>query len=666
MLKFLFGIFSIFLCLEPVAFGLGDEPVMNPALIDSTANPCEDFFQYACGKWLEKTPIPADKSNYYRFSQIDDRTELILKGILENYQKGQFSPAQAFAGPMGDFYGSCMDVAKNDAAALEGLKALLDRVSGIQNQDDLARVLAQLHLAGVDAFFSFYAGQDAKNATTVIAQIDRGGLGLPERAYYFDPSKKVIRAHYQVHLQKMLALGGVASSDINAVGRVAYQTELSLARSALTEIQRRDPNRVYNLKTLAELRALAPAFAWDVYFQELQIAAPSQINVWETKFLEGIQVYLASHSLQATKNYLTWRVLTSTSSHATKALAQETFLFFGKELRGQPEPLPQWKKCVATVDRNFPEALGESFVKVAFGEDAKNLAKALVDDLSVELQTLIETSQWMDPVTQQGALRKKNTLVKKIGYPDKFKTYEDLKVTKDSWFQNEIAGAQVAARKNFAKIGKPVDRSEWGMSPPTNNAYYDPTLNEIVFPAGILQVPLFSVKASLAENYGATGATIGHEMTHGFDDEGRQFDENGNLKNWWSDATLKIFSQKAQCLINQYNGYTVADNVHVQGELTLGENIADLGGLKIALRAYERAAKKENVALDMKTFFLSYAQSWCGKGRPEYEKLLVSTNPHSPPKFRVNGIVTDLPEFAEAFQCAAGTTHNPANRCEIW
>jgi predicted metalloendopeptidase len=672
-IKIAFSFFSV-LSLTINSSAAAGSRVVDPNLIDSNVSPCEDFFEYACGQWLKKTEIPADRSKVYRFSEIDENTESVLRTILENYKKGQMVPAQKDAAKLGAFYGACVNERVANEQGRKGLQSILKKVRSLKDEAParqkmaLADLLANLHLDGIGGFFGFYVDQDPGDARQVIPQFDQSGLALPEKNYYLDQEDEMVktRQQYLAHMQKMLKLGGIKKVKGEKPVQTIMAIETELAKASLGSIDRRDPQSIYHKMTLSDLQVLAPQFDWQTYFSVMNIKKDQALNVAVPSFFKAFGDLLANHSIQDIVSYLEWHAIHSVADYAGADLMAEDFNFYGRILNGQKVPRARWKQCVASVDSYLGEALGESFVSVAFGAKAKTMAASMMDQIQNEVRNMFQKLDWMDQHTMEGALRKLNTLVKKVGYPEPSKNYDTYKVRKDSWFANVIAGNRFESERSLAKIGKPVDRNEWGMSASTNNAYYNPLLNEIVFPAGILQEPLFSVNADLAANYGATGATVGHEITHGFDDEGRQFDENGNLQNWWSETSTQKFAERAQCLINQYDQYKVADGVPVQGALTLGENIADLGGLKIALNAYQKVSPAAPRAEEYQRFFVAYAQSWCGKATPEYEKNIVQVDPHSPARFRVNGVVVNMPEFAEAFSCKAGQKMNPVNRCQIW
>ncbi|MGZ3772104.1 MAG: M13 family metallopeptidase [Pseudobdellovibrionaceae bacterium] len=646
--------------------------VLDPSIIDPNISPCDDFFQYACGKWLKNTKIPSDRASFFRFSAIDLNTENILKNILENYKKGQYHPAQRNASQMGSFYQSCMDTQAAEQAGKKGVRNLLLQIESLKKVNKnqrayaLALLTAKLHQQGIPVFFDFSIGQDPGDAQQILPQLDQGGTGLPEKSYYFDADMNDSRSKYLIHIAKMFKAVGITKGT--AFAQAAFNFEKSLAAASLSSVERRDPKAIYNKMTLEQFKELAPNFDWNTYFSTLGIpqSANFNLNVSVPKYFNSLGQLLAVTSGQDLENYLKWYVLHSVAGYSFEALIKENFDFYGKFLNGQKAARPRWKDCISSVDMYLGEALGDSFVQVAFGVDAKKLAISMMNQIQNVVRDMFTHLDWMDSHTMEGALRKINTLVKKVGYPDHARNYDALSVDRTSWFDNVVAGKRFDMKTAIGKIGKAVDKTEWDMTAPTDNAYYNASFNEIVFPAGILQNPLFNVKADLAANYGATGATVGHEMTHGFDDEGRQYDENGNLNDWWSASSTERFKEKTQCLINQYNQYPIAGGSHVNGELTLGENIADLGGLKIALKAFLKVSAEPVQKNDYQRFFVAYAQSWCGKSTDEYEKSMNEMDPHSPARYRVNGVIANMPEFGAAFSCKQEQAMNPVKRCEIW
>ncbi|MDD4972763.1 MAG: M13 family metallopeptidase [Bacteriovorax sp.] len=669
-MKKAFILFSLFfLIISTVScatnFQPSSEEVVNMNLVDQKINPCEDFFQYACGNWLKTNPVPADKAELYRFTEIDENTLLILKNILQTYQRGENMPPQAESQKLGNAYSACLDIDKNEISAKEVMAALLKKNHFLQNKNNLMPLLAGLHEQGINPFFTIYAMQNPGEATQMIGTVDQAGMGLPEKSYYFDKDNLEIRTQYVTHIYHSLLLAGIRSTEALEQAKKIFKLESEIAKISLSAIEQQDPVKTYNPIGKMSLQKLSPQMDWSIYFKALHFETSDTLNIVSPQYFKRLSALLNKTSLTDIKAYLDWQIIHETSNFSTLALQQEYFNFYGKTLNGKKEQAPHWKKCVSSVDKSLGEALGEAFIKVAFGQESKDMADTLVANVKSSLKEMITKLDWMDVETKTGALKKMQSLNQKVGFPKHFKTYHDLAVSTDSWFENQLTSNLFHFNENLKKANLPVDRNEWGMTPPTDNAYYDPTMNEIVFPAGILQAPLFNVHSSIAANYGATGATIGHEMTHGFDDSGSQYDELGNLKNWWSEKSSQTYKEKAQCLIKQYSSYTTNEGIHLNGELSIGENIADLGGLKVALAAYNKT-NSQVLDSDLKIFFIAYAQSWCGQLTKEAARTQINSDTHSLPKFRVNGVVSNLPEFADAFQCMDTQAMAPKNRCSVW
>jgi predicted metalloendopeptidase len=569
-----------------------------------------------------------------------------------------------------------MDEVGIESAGLTPLQPELGRIAAIKDQPSFQAEVARLHTRGVNVLFRFGSAQDFKQSTQVIAQIFQGGLGLPDRDYYTkeDDNSKNIRAKYLTHVGRTLELAGddPAKAQANAATLMAIETKL--ANASMTRVERRNPENIYHKTSIAELKQLAPNINWDLYFQNVGTRNIDSLNVGQPNFLKELNNQITATSLEDWKTYLRWHLLNATAPALSKKFVEEDFDFSGKTLTGTKEILPRWKRCVAATDRSLGEALGQVYVDKYFPAQAKTRALTMVQNLIAALRDDLTTLPWMSDTTRKRATAKLEAFARKIGYPDKWRDYSNLKVDRKSYLANLEQAQNFEFNRQLSKIAKPVDRSEWGMTPPTVNAYYNPSMNEIVFPAGILQPPFYDPEADDALNYGGMGAVIGHEMTHGFDDSGAKFDAEGNLANWWSDEDLKNFKSRAQCVIDQFSGFEVQPGLKQNGNLVVGESIADLGGLTIAYAALKKSmeGKPRPAAIDGFTpeqrFFLGWAQVWAQKLRPEYERLLVNIDPHPVGKFRVIGPLSNMPSFAQAYECKAGDPMvRPAEqRCQIW
>ena len=640
------------------------------AALDRSVNPCDDFYRFACGGWMAATPIPPDRPAWYRgFSEIQERNQTILREILEDAAAGKLDAP--YADKLGRFYAACMD--EGQQASVDALQRRLQALAAVEPGAPLARSVADLQRDGVDAFFGFASTQDFRDTTQVIGEVDQGGLGLPDRDYYLkdDEKSRQIRENYVRHVARTFELAGVPAEQAQANAQTVMGIETALARASMTRVDRRDPYKVYNRLERKGLEKLAPSFAWGTYFDAMGAGDLQKLNVASPDFFRGFGELVQSAPIADVRTYLQWQLLDAAAPALSEPFVQEDFQFRAKNLTGEEQILPRWKRCVDATDRMMGEALARPFVALTFGGGSKEQAQALVHGIESAFATNLDALDWMDETTKGRAREKLDAVYNKIGYPDRWRNYDALEVDDRSYLTNLFHGAAFESHRDLAKIGKPVDRSEWYMSPPTVNAYYSPLLNEMVFPAGILQTPFFDTHAPHAANAGGIGMVMGHELTHGFDDKGRQFDAKGNLREWWTPEVGKAYESKAQCVVDQYAGYTV-DGLNLNGQLTLGENIADIGGLKLAWLALQerQRAKGEGAPVNGFTedqqFFLSFAQSWCSNRRPEYGRMLVTVDPHSPPEYRVNGSVSNLAGFAEAFSCPAGAPMAPANRCVVW
>jgi len=642
---------------------------LNLASLNRSVDACTDFYQFACGGWLASNPIPADRPRWGRFDELQDRNLEVMKRVLETASTGRDGSAKK----IGDYYATCMDEATIERRGASPLDPDLKNIAALSAVNRLPELLAELHKIGVGAFFSFSSEPDFKNASTVIAGADQGGLGLPDRDYYFkDDARTVdIRKQYVEHVGKLLALAGTPAARATADADAVMKIETALAKAALDRVSRRDPERVYHKKTPAEFQALTPAFDWSRYYRGIGAPGITAVNVSEPDFFAAFNQLLTTAPLADIKTYLRWHVVHANAILLSKAFVDENFHFYSAVLQGVQEQRPRWKRCVAYVDGDLGESLGQAFVKEAFPPQAKEDMLRMVGDVVNALEHDINTLDWMTDATKQQAYRKLHSTANKIGYPDHWRDYTALSIERGDAVGNSHRANTFEFHRQLNKIGKPVDKTEWEMTPPTVNAYYNPLENNINFPAGILQPPFYAPNRDAAMNYGGAGSVIGHELSHGFDDQGRQFDADGNLKDWWMEADGKAYDQRSSCFVNEYAGFTAVDDVKLNGKLTLGENTADNGGLRLALMAYLGSAAAQNPqTIDGFTpeqrVFLGFAQVWCENRRPEYERLQAATNPHSPGRYRVNGVVANMPEFQKAFSCKAGAPMVSANACRVW
>jgi putative endopeptidase len=653
---------------------------LDPKLMDSSVDPCVNFYQYACGGWVKQNPIPQDESAYGRFSQLMDENQLVLKAILEKAAAGgsERSPNEQ---KIGDYYASCMNVEAVNEAGLKPLQPLLDRIAALSSKEELPALTAYLDGIGVTALFSFGSQQDYKDATQQIAMVDQTDLGLPEKGYYErkDDKSVELRNQYVAHVTRIFALLGETKEQAAKDAETVLKLETALAGYSLSNVERRDPASLYHMMNLAKFDSSTPSFSFVRFLHDVEALPVDSLNVAEPAYFAGLNQLLASTSLDEWKTYLRWALIHHLPGTALpQALDKESFDFYGKVLDGQPEEKTRWKRCVSATDEALGEALGQVYVEQRFSPKDKQRTLELTRDVEAAMGRDIEQLDWMSAATKARAEEKLHAVANKIGYPDKWRDYSTLMVTRGDAFGNNLRAAAFEEKRDIAKIGKPVDRGEWDMSPPTVNADYSPQMNDINFPAGILQPPFFDRTQDDAVNYGSVGSVIGHELTHGFDDEGRQFDGKGNFADWWTPADSKQFTERADCVVNEFNGFVAVDDLHVNGKLTLGENLADLGGLKLAFLAYLDRAQKAGVDLQQKgsaeyggltphqQFFVAFGQHWCENIRPEDLRLGIETDPHSPAKFRVNGVVTNLPEFQRAFACKTGQPMAPVKRCTIW
>jgi putative endopeptidase len=647
----------------------------DEAALDRSAAPCEDFYRFACGGWMKATPIPEDEANWVRsFSVLHEENQKALRAILERDAQGD-SRGDAYGHALGDFWSSCMDEQALEKRAANDLRPELERIEAVRDAKSLVQELARLHEIGVGAAFGFDSEVDMKDAARMIAGVSQGGLGLPERDYYFrdDQRTKDIRTAYEKHVARSLELLGARPELASADAKTILKFETDLAGASMTNVELRDPQKVYHLLNLDGLKSLAPDVSWDGYLAAAGFAGIKAINVGQPDFVKKLDAMVVAARWSDWRAYLRWHLIASASPYLSQRFVAEWFRL-RQVLTGTKALQPRWKRCVSFIDKKMGEALAQPFVKDHLGEDGKRAAEQMVSGIEQAMRVDLERVSWMDETTRTSAEEKLGRIVNKIGFPAHFRSYDGLAIDRASFVKNMQNATAFEVKRRLNKVGKPVDKEEWEMTPPTVNAYYEPTMNEMVFPAGILQPPFYSKTQNAALNFGGIGMVVGHELTHGFDDEGRQFDAEGNLRDWWTKGVSDEFDRRASCVERQYSDYLVVDDSHVKGKLTLGENIADLGGVKLAFSAFERAAR-ENTAMPTisgftpeQQFYLGFAQAWCANYRPEALRLLVATNPHSPPKYRVEGPLSNLPEFAAAFQCKPGSSmvQSKEKRCEVW
>ena len=641
--------------------------------MDTTVDACNDFFQYANGTWLKTTEIPASESRWGTFNILANNNNTMLKQVLDDAARSK-AAAGTDAQLIGDFYSSCMDEAAVEKAGIKPLDKYFSEIARIKTTDDLEKQIAMLHNSGIPAVFGFGVGPDLKNSNAVLANAGQGGLSLPNRDYYTNDDEKSVevRTKFVEHMTNMFKMLGddQTTAAANAAKVLAIQTRL--AKASLTPVERRNPDNNYNKITVAAVQELTPDFAWSDYMTARGVPTVTEVNITPPKFFQELNAMLKDVSIDDWKTYLRWMTVNSAAPSLSKAYVDENFNFFGRYLRGQKEQQPRWKTCVQATDGTLGEALGMEYAKKAFTPAAKARMIELIDNLLAAMKTRVNGLEWMSEETKKQAQAKLSTFKRKIGYPDKLRGYKGLTIVRDSYTDNILAANRFQIKRNFADLGQPRDKTRWGFSPPTVNASYSSVNNDITFPAGILQPPFFNFEADDAINYGAIGGVIGHEITHGFDDSGSRYDAEGNLKMWWTPADRKNFEERAACVIKQFDAYEVQPGLFINGKLTLGENIGDFAGLTVAYDAYQRSleGKPRPANIDNFTpeqrFFLGWAQVWAGKYTPESERTQVKGDSHSLPRWRVNGPLSNMPQFAKAFGCKAGQPMVRAEMCQIW
>jgi len=640
--------------------------------IDKSVDPCNDFYHYACGTWLKNNPIPPDQSSWGRFNELHERNQTILRSILDK-QSAADPNRDATNQRIGDYYYSCMDEASIEAKGTAPVKPYIDRIDAVKDKSEIPAVLGGLHQSGANVFFGFGSQPDFKDSKVEIATADQGGLSLPDRDYYFEKDAKSVeqREKLEKHIAKTFELYGESPAKAATDAKTVMKVETDLAKGALNRTDQRDPTKVYHKMSVDDLQKLSPAFAWNQYFATIHPPSLDSLNVAVPDFVKAMNDVIADNDLDTVKVYLKWQTLRGASPMLPKAFVEEDFDFYGRTLRGAKELRPRWKRCVQYTDNDLGEALGQAYVAEAFPPAAKARTLQMVHELEAALKQDITELSWMTPETKKQALEKLSRIDNKIGYPDKWRDYSSLNIVRGDAIGNSVRANRFEFNRQLGKIGKPVDRNEWGMTPPTVNAYYNPLENNVNFPAGILQPPFYDQKADDAVNFGGVGMVIGHELTHGFDDEGSQFDADGNLKNWWTPKDKEQFDTLEQCFVNEYDSFVVVDDVHIKGKLTLGENTADNGGLRIAHMALldvlgTTPLKETDGYTPEQRFFISYGQIWCQNQTPQAARLQALSNEHSGPQYRVNGVVANSPDFAKAFGCKEGSPMVRKPACRVW
>jgi endothelin-converting enzyme/putative endopeptidase len=648
-------------------------PSLDVAAMDKSVDACVDFYQYSCGGWVNNNPIPPDQTSWSVYGKLYVDNLTYLRGILEAAAAAK--DRDPLIKKIGDYYASCMNETLVEKLGAKPIEPDLAAIEAMKSVKDLAPTIAKLQMQGIGVLFDFAPLQDPDDSDKMIAGVAQGGLGLPDRDYYVkeDAKSKETREHYLQHVQKMFELMGDSPDVAKKNASVVMGMETSLAKASLRQVERRDPYKEKHKMTLPDLSKIAPDFNWKAFFSDSAVPQFEILNVSWPDFFKDVNAQLRSASLEDWKTYMQWHVAHSRAPYLSSQFVNANFDFYRKYLRGASELQPRWKRCVQYVDNDLGDALGQAYVRKTFGPELKASTVEMTQQIEEAMAVRIQQLDWMSPATKQQALVKLKGIRNKVGYPDKWRDYSSVESLPDDFYGNNIRATEFEQMREIAKIGKPVDRTEWDMTPPTVDAYYSPQMNDINFPAGVLQPPLYDAKMDAAPNYGNTGSTIGHELTHAFDDEGRQFDAKGNLKDWWTQQDADQFVKHADCVVDQYGQYVVVDDIKINSKLTEGEDVADLGGTILAYAAWKQDTKGQKLAdadgfTPDQRFFIGFAQWACENQRPENLRANAVTNPHSPGKYRINGVVINIPEFGQAFGCKAGQPMVKASDkvCRVW